>query len=173
MGYVLVPGDVYLCQPVPEIPTASPEITANVNALSGVHLLATSKQAYQEGHTIFYAFNTFYLPPTMTFSWCDRLLAKHNALTKRISITIGLVELTPAMLTEIQNRMPAGVGTENGPENGHRWAKAVGGALIDSWYSKLENIADWDSLEEFELRSFGRIYHFQHHEVIAFWKRGA
>ena len=167
MGYVLVPGDVYPRRPVLEASTASLETVANINTRSGVHLLATCKQAHQEGHTILYSHNTFHLPPTMTFSWSDRLLAKHKAMIKRISIAIGLVELTTTMVTAIQNEMPASVRDKDG----HRWGGAVGGALIETWYYKLDRIADWDSLEEIEIRSFGRTYLLQHREIVANGRR--
>lgn len=167
MNYVLVPGDVYPYRPVPETTsTDKPETTLNVASRPGVNLLATCKQAYQEGHAMFYSFNTFHLPPTGTFSWSDRLLAKHKALIKRISITIGLVELTPAMLTEVENRIPA----RRGDKDGFQWAAAVGDVLMASRCSKVQYIAHWDSLEEFELRSFGRTYLLQHRELVAVWK---
>lgn len=167
MGYVLVPGDVYPYTPVDKTSTASPGTAANVNTWSSVHLLATCKQAYLEGHTIFYSSNTFHLPPTLTFSWSDRLLAKHKAMIKRISLTIGLVQLTSPVFKLIESGMPAGVSNKNG----HRWAAEVGNILVAYWCIKLEEIADWDSLEELELHSISGSYLFQHHEVVAVWKR--
>ncbi|CAD6591110.1 MAG: hypothetical protein ASARMPREDX12_004925 [Alectoria sarmentosa] len=132
LDYILVHGEIHPYRPVSETSARIPETTANVER-PGIQLMATCKQAYLEGHTLFYSSNTFHLPPTMPFWWSDRLELKHKAMIKRISIQIGLVELTPAMLDEIKSSRLAGVGRKNGPRSG----AAVADALTDVWISKL------------------------------------
>lgn len=162
MDYVLVHGDIQPYRPVSQTPARIPETTANVER-PGIQLMATCKQAYLEGHTLFYSSNTFHLSPTVPFWWSDRLQPKHKAMIKRISIQIGLVELTSAMLDEIKSSSLAGVGRKNGPRSG----AAVADALTDVWISKLRYIAAWTSLEEVELCAFDRTHILQHHDIAA------
>ena len=168
-GYALKPEDIHPSRPASETSTDKIETTPRTGSRADIQLLVTCKQAYNEGHELFYSSNTFHLPPVETFSWSDRLAPKYKAMIKRISITIGLVELTPAMLTDIENRMPASV-NHNDPD---RCARYIVDILVRSWHSKLKTIADWDTLEEIELRSFGRTYLFPHREVAAVWKQCA
>lgn len=166
MDYVLVPGDIYPCRPDLETSTRSPDTTVNVASHSGVQLIATCKQAHQEGHGLFYSSNTFHLPPIEIFEWSMRLQAKHKAMIKRISITVGLVELTPALLNKIENSKLVRVDQKN-CWNGQRWGPAVLEALSNVWESKLRYIAAWTSLEQVDLSSFGRTYVLEHDEIVA------
>ena len=163
MEYVLLGGDLHPCKPVLEAPTRSQDTAARVKSRLGVQLIATCKQAYVEGHGLFYSSNTFDLPPKMPFLWPERLQAKHKAMIKRISITIGLVELTPAMLTQVESNMPGHVGHTNSI----CWASAVLDVLLENWKAKMRYIAAWDSLEEIEVHSFGCTVVLRHHEVVA------
>ena len=166
-GYVLIREDIDPCRSTSETSTYKAETTPKTEPRPGIQLIATCKQAYSEGCELFYSSNTFHLPPTATFSWSDKLTAKHKAMIKRVSITIGLVELTPAILTEIEKNMPANLDKKEAKP----WAEAIGDVLLKSWHSKLRHIADWGSLEELELRSYGRTYSFPYREVVAIWKR--
>ena len=166
-SYVLIREDIYPCKPASKTSTYKPETTPKIESRPGMQLIATCKQAYSEGCELFYSSNTFHLPPTGTFSWSDKLTAKHKAMIKRVSITIGLVELTPAMLTEIEKNMPANIDKKEAKP----WAEAIGDVLLKSWHSKLTHIADWGSLEELELRSYGRTFLFPYREVVAIWKK--
>ena len=163
MNYVLVPGDIYPRSPVSETPTRNPDAPFKAGSRPGVQLIATCKQAYHEGHSLLYSLNTFHLPPTTTFLWADRLQAKHKALVKRISITLGLNESTPAMLNQIESSMSKRVRQKHGI----LWAEEISDALVELWKSKLGYIAAWTSLEEIELCSFGRTCILQHHDIVA------
>ena len=67
MDLVLVHGDVHPYRPISKVDTHEPDSAANVISQPGIQLIATCKQAYKEGHVLFYSSNTFHLPPTMTF----------------------------------------------------------------------------------------------------------
>lgn len=130
---------------------------------AGVQLLATCKHAYQEGHELFYSSNTFHLSPTMPFEWSDRLQAKQKALIKRVSITLGLDELTPAMVYQIERSI-----SRKGEEKGDEYlGETVIAALMYVWKCKFEYLRDWSSLEEIVLCSFNETITIQHHEVVA------
>lgn len=104
MHLVLVYGDVFPCGSVSK---TSSDTKANVASPPGIQLLATCNKAYNEGHELFYSSNTFHLPPTMTFEWSNELQAKHKAMVKRISITLGLEELTVSTLDKTRARVRA------------------------------------------------------------------
>lgn len=163
VDHVLAPGDIYPWGPALEMPTRSPDTPVNIEHWPGIQLIATCKQAYLEGHELFYSSNTFHLPQTTTFRWADRLQAKHKAMIKRISISFGLVESTPAMLKQIERSMPRRVPQKSGAQ----WGEAMKEALLDLWKLKLRYIAAWTSLEEIELCSFGRICVLLHHDIVA------
>ena len=162
MGYVLVGGQLNPYDPILETATRSQDTAARVDFRLGVQLIATCKQAYAEGHGLFYSNNTFHLPPKMPFLWPEQLQAKHKAMIKRISITIGLVELTPSMLNQVESNMvrPAQI-------NSTWWASGVLDVLFENWEAKLRYIAAWKSLEEITVHSFGCTDVLRHHELVA------
>ena len=161
MGYVLVGGYLTPCKSVSEAPTRSQETAARVDFRLGVQFIATCKQAYVEGHGLFYSTNTFHLSLKMPFLWPERLQPKHKAMIKRISITIGLVELTPSMLDQVQSNMVGHTGYSS------VWASAVLDVLVEEWKAKMRYIAAWNSLEEVEVHSFGCTVFLPHHEIVA------
>ncbi len=163
MDCVLILGDIYPCRSALTTSTGSSNTMVKVESQPGIQLIATCRQAYHEGHRLFYSSNTFHLPPTMTFEWPDRLQVNHKAMIKRISITIGLDELTSEMLSKIERSMPGGVDQKSGIY----WAGRVARSLVHSWISKFRYIATWSSLEEIELRSFGHTKVLRYHEIVA------
>ena len=157
MNLVLVPGDVYPHTPVPKTPTREPVAAANVQSRCGVQLIATCRQAYDEGHALFYSSNTFHLPATMTFEWSDRLQSKHKRLIKRIGITIGPNELDASMIGLIDKKC-----YDRGPPE---WLQrfdviqdVVMRTLHDTWSAKMKHMAAWTSLEEITLCLFKESY---------------
>lgn len=63
----------------------------------GFQLLATCKQAYNEGHHMFYANNTFHLPPGPVNNidgWYPNLQPKHQKIIRTICIDLSLADLT-------------------------------------------------------------------------------
>ena len=161
MGYVLAGGYLIPCNSVLEAPTRSQDTAARVDFRLGVQFIATCKQAYVEGHGLFYSTNTFHLPPKMPFLWPERLQAKHKAMIKRISITIGLVELTTSMLNQVESNVLGDMG------NSIVWASRVLDVLLEEWKAKMRYIAAWKSLEEIEVHSFGCTIVLPHHEIVA------
>ncbi len=163
MDLVLVHGDIHPYRPISKVHTHEPDSAANVISQPGIQLIATCKQAYEEGHALFYSSNTFHLPPTMTFEWSDRLQAKHKAMIKRISFTFGLDELTPAMVDEIDRSPPS-----LRPEYDSDFCiDEVVATLGRGWMKKLDHIADWTSLEEIEVSSFDCTNTLQYRDVVS------
>ena len=162
MGYVLVGGQTNPYDPSSEAPTRSQDTAARVDFRLGVQLIATCKKAYFEGHGFFYSNNTFHLPPKTPFLWPERLQAKHKAMIKRISITFGLVELTPSMLNQVENNM-----AEQGQIHSNCWPSGVLDVLFEVWEAKMRYIAAWTSLEDITVHSFGCTVVLRHHEIAA------
>ena len=156
MNLVLVPGDVYPYTPVSFNPTRVPVSAANVQSRSGVQLIATCRQAYDEGHALFYSSNTFHLPPIMTFEWSDKLQTKHKFLIKRIGITIGPNQLDTSMIRHIDRSYQKLSGS--GDHDSGNIFEAVIEAFGKTWYSKVSHIAAWSSLEEITFCLFKEPY---------------
>ena len=155
MNLVLVPGDVYPHTAVPNNSARIPLSAAQVQSRSGVQLIATCRQAYNEGHALFYSSNTFHLPPTMTFEWSDRLQPKHKFLIKRIGITIGPNELDASMIRSFKKAHKKLDARRDSLSNETNIIyEAVSETLNKTWYSKMSYMAAWSSLEEITLRLF-------------------
>ena len=151
MNLVLVPGDVYPHTPVPNGAKRVPVSAANVQCRSGVQLIATCRQAYDEGHALFYSSNTFHLPANMTFEWSDRIQPKHKGLIKRIGITVGPNELDASMISHIVKTYMNLV-----LETSEFYAikTAVSITTQKAWSPKMRYMAAWSSLEEIRLCLF-------------------
>lgn len=162
MDLVLVHGDVYPHTSVSEPSICSRDIAASFKSYPGIQLIATCKQAYHEGHELFYSLNTFHLLPSMTFEWSDRLQAKHKAMIKRISITVGVDELTTPMISQIEAMVPK----ENLRKDRSVLYSAVAEILNNAWKSKMTHVAAWTSLEEIELSLADYRYALRHYEVV-------
>ena len=163
MDLVLVHGDLYPSKPVPRTSSLLPPLPPTYSTQPGIQLIATCKQAYQEGHALFYSSNKFHFPCLDTFEWSDKLQAKHKAMIKRVSITVGLDELTPSMIDEIKQSLPDCAWEDADPF----LSEAVVDTLTEAWESKMRHMAAWTSLEEIELFSFYKKYPLQHREVVA------
>ena len=158
MDLVLVPGDVYPCRSVSK---TSSDTKANVVSPPGIQLLATCKQAYNEGHELFYSSNAFHLPPTMTFEWSNGLQAKHKAMVKRINITLGLDDLTVTTLKEVDRRYSSDADGLN------ELFIPLDDVLYDLRRCKMRYIVAWASLEEIDLCSFTCTQFLPHCDVVA------
>ena len=160
MDLVLVHGDVYPCRSVPK---TSSDTKANVVSPPGIQLLATCKQAYNEGYELFYSSNTFHLPPTMTFEWSNELQAKHKAMVKRISITLDLEDLNVTTFKQTRERVTANV---RGDKSYEYLTAPLARGLYNGWERKMKYIAAWTSLGEIQLRSFNHTNFIQHCNVV-------
>ena len=103
MDLVLAPGHIYLRSG----PTSSTynsygkDPDEAVPAPPGIQLLATCKQAYQEGHMLYYSSNVFHLPPgppDVTKAVLRRFQPKHLPLIRRISLRISSIDLTRGLM---------------------------------------------------------------------------
>lgn len=136
-----------------------PVSAARVQSPSGVQLIATCRQAYDEGHALYYSSNTFHLPPTMTFKWSDRLQTKHKFLIKRIGITIGANELDETIIRRIEKTYKKVDAYRDCLSNDANVIyRAVTQTLDGTWYSKMSHLVAWSSLEEITLRLFKDSY---------------
>ena len=84
-------------------------------------------------------------------------------MIKRISITFGLDELTPAMVDEIDRSPPS-----LRPEYDSDFCiDEVFATLGRGWIEKLDHIADWTWLEEIEVSLFDHTNTLQYHDVVS------
>jgi len=86
MNLVLKPGDIHFPQ----------TSTKDTQSLSGFQFLASNRQAYTEGRSIFYSASTFHLPPgpvSYTKSMFDLYQPQSLALLRRVTLHIGLHDL--------------------------------------------------------------------------------
>ena len=131
----------------------------------GIQLLATCKQAYSEGHVLFYSSNTFHLPPSMTFEWSGDLQAKHKAMVKRISITLDLEDLPVTTFEQIRERVSANV---RGLESCEYLTAPLSRGPANVWECKMKYIAAWTSLEEIKLCSYNHTNVIQQCDVVTY-----
>ncbi|KAI4160548.1 MAG: hypothetical protein LQ342_005655 [Letrouitia transgressa] len=86
---------------------------------SGVGLLATCRQAYNEGHRMFYELNTFQLPHgplKHSLQYFQGLTHEHRAMISKVAIHLGWSDFTPEVLLKIEQEAmlpdtPVGFGT--------------------------------------------------------------
>ena len=98
MEHLLVPGKLYLRNPVPKRDSLAGHASGwSGNWERGLAYLATCRLAHQEGHGLYYGQNMFYLPrgdisDTLRFFYV--LDPKHSALISSLGLEIGLFNLT-------------------------------------------------------------------------------
>lgn len=100
MDFALVPGHIYF-----SIKSQPINYKNSPVFLPGCQLLATCRQAYNEGYVSFYNRNVFHLAPgpflaSMEYFW--RLRRKHQSLIEKISIEMSVIDLTPSVLETIE-----------------------------------------------------------------------
>lgn len=107
MTLVLCPGDIYL-RPKPSLDNGYISYSNDPDGARlsppGIQLLATCQQAYDEGHNMYYSSNIFHLPPgplDVTKALFDKFLPKHVALIRHISFRASSMDMTPAMLEQV------------------------------------------------------------------------
>ncbi len=95
MQYVLIPGAVHLRQP---------EI--QYKRQYGCQFLVTCRQAYEEGHAMFYSLNIFFLVPGSlkhTTQYLEILRPENKALINTLSIQFTLDDADATTLTRIED----------------------------------------------------------------------
>ncbi|CAD6591112.1 MAG: hypothetical protein ASARMPREDX12_004927 [Alectoria sarmentosa] len=180
MQHALVPGDVYPCSKDPTPPSTyrklllrtvfghppapfRPKVggggvdhnatTTTTTKRPGFHLLTTCKQAYRDGRYMFYTLNTFHLPAGSARDaevWLQQLQPNQRSLIKRAGLTLGLADLTPAVLAEMEKKwlwdIPTGHGDRRHEE---RMVFEVAYLLCwRFWQDKIRVLQRWRGLEE-------------------------
>ena len=96
MELVLTPGNIYISLENSRSPTA-PKY--------GVQLLATCRQAYQEGHQLYYSRNSFHIPPC-SFPTMQRLILayqKHLAIMPQLEIDCSVKDLSSLKIHHVNS----------------------------------------------------------------------
>ena len=91
----------------------------------GFQLLATCKQAYNEGHHMFYAMNTFHLPPgpvNFIDGWYPNLQPKHQKMIRTICIDLSLEDLTCGGMDAVERSAWSRRGGRPDNNDGHVWS---------------------------------------------------
>ena len=132
LSLALTGGHVYLrssfsSQKLIHKPTS---VNPSFTSTPAVNLLATCRQAYDEGHVMFYSENVFHLPRGR----CEemkKVLAKikpeHLAMMKHVVLRLSLLDLTPSVLLELEEARPSSF--PDGLE--------MSNALLNMWLGKL------------------------------------
>lgn len=156
---ILAPGKVY-----PQIRTQKPPSnncsseashTATANALSalplsqpGFQILATCKKLHDDGATIFYSENTFYLPRgsdqyakriSAGTYFKSQLLPRHSSLIRKMAIQYSVTILNPALMDlciATQKCRPHFSGLQNLLSHGTQHLQAA-------WRSSLRWVCKW------------------------------
>ena len=171
MGYVLVPGDVYvrsststsqarqpqqsrkfLSSPFRRFMNAASTLsrrvtghhrryainTTEISSIGppslqqpGFQLLITCKQAYHEGHLMFYTMNTFHWPLDFfynSFGWYLHLRPEHLKLIKTICINLSLMDLDHESIKAIEISAKNHPGGRPNNFDGNTW-----GSVLRPW----------------------------------------
>lgn len=175
MEYALIPGDVYpspkepkptsthssrkllravFKRPPPTFKTktggADHPVAATTPKQPGFHLLTTCKEAYQDGHYMFYTLNTFHLPAGSARdadTWLTHLPPHHRSLIKSAALTFSLADLTPAVLVEMDTKWLWDL-----PASTRRYERRVVFEVAyilcwRFWQDKLRWLRRWEALE--------------------------
>lgn len=95
---------------------------------SGFQLLATCKQAYNEGHYMFYAMNTFHWPPgpvNNTDGWYADLQPEHRSMIKTIFIDLNLFDLPYGGIEAVEKSASRRRGGRPDNQDGNAWGYEV------------------------------------------------
>ena len=91
----------------------------------GFQFLATCKQAYNEGHHMFYAMNTFHLPlgpVNIIDGWYPNLQPKHQKMIRTICIDLNLADLTCGGMDAVERSARSRQGGRPDNNDGHFWS---------------------------------------------------
>lgn len=129
----LTGGHVYLRSSFSSQKLSHKSTSANSSFKSApaVNLLATCRQAYDEGHVMFYSENVFHLPRGRCAEM-EKMLAKikpeHLAMMKYVVLRLSPLDLTPSVLLELEEASPTS-----------SLVYDIGAALFGMWLAKLSH----------------------------------
>lgn len=134
-----------------------PDRAPGPNSLPGYQILATCKQAYEEGVVAFYTKNTFYLPPgpvEHSINYFNDLTRETRTMIQKIGIRFGVEDLVPIITprTEValgfdDEWMAIWKDDKLKRVEDHVWLKR----LSQTWSRKLLWIREWTTVQEFKL----------------------
>ena len=167
MGLVLAPGHIYLRSG----PTSSSTYDSYdrdpdraVPAPPGIQLLATCKQAYQEGHMLYYSGNIFHLPPgpkEVTRAVLGRFQPKHLALIRHVSFRASSIDLTPALMAIVDSVALTSI-LYSRESNSRKYARHLLRVLDSEWNWKAWFVAtELPLLHSFQIESAQKIAIFE------------
>jgi hypothetical protein len=117
-------------------------------------LQASCKQAYLEGHELFYTLNTFYLPrgPTWhTYYYFKNLQHQHKLLIRSIVIRFGLEDLTAEDFRDAEAGVKArGYFQET---NAEVWTEYIAPLAMQSFTRKLVFVRSFSTLEHVRIET--------------------
>ena len=103
----------------------------------GFQLLATCKQAYNDGHYMFYTMNTFHWPPgpvSDTDGWYANLQPEHRKLIKTICIDLDLVDLMCGGMDTVEDYAGRRYGGRPDDYDGNAWSlEAMSQLAVRVW----------------------------------------
>lgn len=123
-------------------------VMAQPSTLTGINLLATCKQVYEEGHLLFYGLNTFCLPAgswVEVHRWCFDLQPIHRFMIKTVRLTLTLADRPP----QVSDKMDAA------PDWDHYMAGDVLRPLVIIWWEKVEYVKRWSTIETILINTGG------------------
>ena len=91
---------------------------------NGFQLLATCKQAYNEGHYMFYAMNTFHWPPSAiesTNCWYANLQPEHRKMIRTFHVQLDYVDLMYGAMNAVEVLAKHGRGSQPDDYDGNAW----------------------------------------------------
>ncbi|KAK3172797.1 hypothetical protein OEA41_006122 [Lepraria neglecta] len=116
----------------------------------GFQLLATCKQAYEEGHRLFYDDNVFHLPRgpvSNTREWLNKIRLEHRDMIRTVCVTMSLADLTPLTISHIEKTIiPPRYLPRTNEEQSFVFRTAAY-LKLELWMNKLHFSQDWKTLE--------------------------
>lgn len=117
-------------------------------------LQASCKQAYLEGHELFYTLNTFYLPrgPIWhTYYYFKNLQHQHKLLIRSIVIRFGLEDLTTEDFRDAEAHVKAR--RYPGGNNARLWTEHIAPLAMQSFTRKLVFVRSFNTLEHVRIET--------------------
>lgn len=126
----------------------------------GCQVLATCKQLYCEGYAVFYGLNTFHLAPgplCTSIEYFDKLQPQHKALIKHVSVDLGIADMTPKLLSELNAKVSGRslsipVPSANPPLDNTIVSVHLGGMTKELWMSKIMYVLQWRGLIDIKIQ---------------------
>lgn len=140
------------------------------SSLPGFQILASCKQAYQEGVHEFYTKNTFYLPPgpvKHSIYHFDCLSPKNRQKIKKIAVWFGVEDLVPITTPQPEEVLGCkdqwSTAWETGKAGEDRLGEYFEEKLVEIWIQKLTWIPMWKTARIVKLKysPLGKAFHIK------------